>query len=98
MRPRPLLNAYSAATSLSPPAGPTADQAAKLDALRRADPKAFDKAYMDGQVEAHRAAQAGLAAYAQNGQLAALSSFAANGAAMTQTHLAMAKSLDERLP
>ncbi len=87
-----------AGQGLSPPAGPTADQQAKLDALRSADPKVFDKTYLDGQVQAHRTALAQLAAYAQNGQVVALSSFAANGAGMTQTHLAMAKSLDEQLP
>jgi putative membrane protein len=87
-----------AGQSLSPSSGPTPDQQARLEALRSADPKVFDKTYIDGQVQAHRAALAQLAAYAQNGQVVALSSFAANGAGMTQKHLAMAQSLDEQLP
>ena len=87
-----------AGQSLAAPSGPTADQQAKVEALRRADPQAFDKAYVSGQVQAHQTALAQLQAYAQNGQVVSLAAFAANGASMTQNHLEMAKSLGKQLP
>jgi putative membrane protein len=84
--------------SLSPAAGPSADQQARLSELQRLDPRLFDKAYIDGQVQAHQTALPELQNYAGNGDVVALSSFAAFGASMVQDHLTMARSLGRRLP
>lgn len=78
-------------------AGPDRDQQQALDELRRADAKAFDKIYLDGQVRAHQTALARLQAYAQNGQVTALQIFAGKAASLVQHHLQAAQDLDARM-
>jgi putative membrane protein len=87
-----------AGQSLTPGGSPRPEQQAALDALRSVDPKGFDKAYMDGQVQAHQTTLALLQGYAQDGETVSLKVFAGKAASVVQHHLTLARSLDEQLP
>ena len=63
--------------SLTPPTMLPQDLQEDLDDLNKADAKDFDKKYADSQVDAHQAALNLLQRYAQDGDTAALKSFAA---------------------
>jgi putative membrane protein len=83
--------------SLAPPAALNKDLQDKLDDLTKGDAKAFDKAYMDGQVDAHQSALNLLQRYAEDGDVAAIKAFAAATAPKVQKHLDLAKTLRDGL-
>lgn len=64
-----------------------------LDDLNKADAKDFDKKYADSQVDTHQATLNLLQRYAQDGDNAALKTFAAATAPKVQQHLNMAEGL-----
>lgn len=70
-----------------------ADQQAQMDALRAASGDAFDRLYLQQQVQAHEKALAMLRAYAQNGDVAQLREHASNTAAPVEKHLERARDL-----
>ncbi|MFC3068224.1 DUF4142 domain-containing protein [Phenylobacterium soli] len=73
------------------------DQQAALSELSGADPAGFDKAYMAGQVKAHRAALALTQDYAQNGDNVALKAYATQTLPVIQHHYEVASALADRL-
>ena len=75
------------------PTALSSDAQGKLDDLNKADAKDFDKKYADSQVDAHQAALNLLQRYAQDGDTAAIKSFAAATAPKVQEHLNMAEGL-----
>ncbi len=79
--------------SLTTPTMLPQDLQEDLDDLNKADAKDFDKKYADSQVDAHQAALNLLQRYAQDGDTAALKSFAAATAPKVQEHLNMAEGL-----
>jgi putative membrane protein len=79
-------------------AAPNAVQQAELSRLAGLAPKDFDKAYLEGQVTAHRQALTSLQAYGQNGDVPSLKAFAAEASGTVQGHLTHAKSLAEQVP
>lgn len=81
--------------AITPPAALPADLQGKLDDLNKAD--AFDKAYMDNQVDAHQAALDLLQRYAQDGDVAAIKAFAAATAPVVQQHYDQAKTIRDAL-
>jgi putative membrane protein len=83
----------SAGLALTPPAALPDDLQKKVDDLRTADAKDFDKKYLDDQKDAHQAALDLLQRYAQDGDAPALKAFAAETAPKVQQHLDMVKSL-----
>jgi putative membrane protein len=86
-----------AGQTLSVPGAPPADLQAALARLGQADPTAFDRAYMTGQLGAHQAALTLLQDYAQNGDVVALKAFAAEASPVVQSHYQAAKSLHDAL-
>lgn len=84
--------AASGATFTLPAALPD-DLQGKLDDLNKADAKDFDKDYADDQVDAHQAALNLFQRYAQDGDVAAIKTFAAETAPKIQEHLNMAEGL-----
>ncbi|KSB89453.1 hypothetical protein AS593_14425 [Caulobacter vibrioides] len=84
--------AASGATITIPTALPE-DLQGDLDDLNKADAKDFDKKYADSQVDAHQAALNLLQRYAQDGDVAAIKTFAAETAPKVQEHLNMAEGL-----
>ncbi|AYV45721.1 DUF305 domain-containing protein [Caulobacter flavus] len=84
--------AASGATITIPTALPE-DLQGDLDDLNKADAKDFDKKYADDQVDAHQAALNLLQRYAQDGDVAAIKTFAAETAPKVQEHLNMAEGL-----
>jgi putative membrane protein len=81
-----------AGLNLVPPGVVSADNRVKLDALNRAAPADFDKAYVAQQVEAHTTALAVLLKQAQAGP-APLKTFAEAAAPTVQAHLDRARQL-----
>ncbi|MCI3179622.1 DUF305 domain-containing protein [Caulobacter sp. CCUG 60055] len=79
------------------PAALPDDLQGKVDELNKADAKAFDKVYVDGQVDAHQAALNLFQRYANDGTVAQLKSFAAETAPTIQNHLSLAKGLKDGL-
>jgi len=67
------------------------DLRGKLGDLTKVEAKGFDKAYMDGQVDAHQAALDLLQRYAQDGDVAAIKAWAAATAPTVQKHLDIAR-------
>ena len=87
--------ADSGQTALTLPTALPADLQGKLDDLNKAD--AFDKAYMDNQVDAHQAALDTLQRYAQDGDVPAIKAFAAATAPVIQQHYDPAKTIRDAL-
>ena len=83
--------------SLTPPAALPQDLQGKVDDLSKADAKDFDKNYMDNQVDAHQNTLNVLQRYAQDGDVPALKTFAANTAPKVQEHYDKAKTLRDAL-
>ncbi|MDG2529881.1 DUF4142 domain-containing protein [Caulobacter endophyticus] len=79
--------------SITLPTALPEDLQGKLDDLNKADAKDFDKKYADSQVDAHQAALNLLQRYAQDGDVAAIKTFAAETAPKVQEHLNMAEGL-----
>jgi len=79
---------------------PTALPEDKQDAindLSKADAQAFDRKYMEGQVDAHQAALNLLQRYAQDGDVPQLKAFAAATAPTVQRHYDRAKAIRDGL-
>ena len=70
-----------------------AEQQANMEALRAATGDAFERLYLQQQVQAHEKALAMLRAYAQNGDVAQLREHASNTAAPVERHLERAREL-----
>lgn len=87
----------SGQTTLTLPAALPQDKQDALDDLNKTDPDAFDKAYMDGQVDAHQDALNLLQRYAEDGDVEQLKSFAAATAPVVQQHLDKAKAIRDGL-
>ncbi|HYG27958.1 MAG TPA: DUF4142 domain-containing protein [Caulobacteraceae bacterium] len=86
-----------AALPITPPAELGEGEKRKVEDLDTIDADAFDKAYMDGQVEAHQNAMDLHMRYAQNGQQADLKGFAAAVAPAVREHYDMARTLHMNL-
>ncbi|MDG2521612.1 DUF4142 domain-containing protein [Caulobacter segnis] len=85
--------AASGQTALAPAAALPADLQDKLDDLRAADAKDFDKKYADDMVDVHQTALNTVQRYAEDGDVPALKAFAAAGAPKIQEHLNQAEGL-----
>lgn len=85
--------AASGQTTLAPATALPADLQDKLDDLRAADAKDFDKKYADDMVDVHQAALNTVQRYAEGGDVPALKAFAAAGAPKIQEHLNQAEGL-----
>jgi len=76
-----------------PPPPLTEDQANNLATLRGLHGAAFDHAYIDQQIQAHRTALGVMQAYAAGGDNPVLKQAAADTVPIVQHHLAMAQAL-----
>ena len=87
----------AAAAQATPPITPdptlSAEQQAKLDALKAKTGSDFDHGYMDAQIAGHQAALALLNSYAGTGDVPSLTSFASALVPTVTAHLNMAKGL-----
>ena len=89
-----LKTASSAATpAITPDPTLTAEQQAKLDALKATSGKAFDQAYIAAQAEGHQKTLDALQSYASTGDVPELKSFASTLVPIVAAHLNMAKGL-----
>lgn len=77
----------------SPPAGLDTRRSKLVEHLEAAPDNAFDKAYLDQQVLAHKENHGLLAGYAMNGDNAQLRSLAASAEPVVHRHLAMLEAL-----
>ena len=87
----------SSGQSLTPPASLPEDKQTALNDLANADAKAFDKAYLDAQVDGHTKALSLLTNYGANGDTPALRQFATTVVPTVQHHLDHAKALQAAL-
>ena len=83
--------------TLAPPDALPDDKASALNDLTKADPKDFDKDYMDSQVKGHQAALDLMARYANDGDTPALKDFAAATGKVVQQHFDKAKAIKDGL-
>jgi putative membrane protein len=77
------------------PAEMAKKHASKVEALNTADNEAFDAAYIDAQVAAHKEALALMSSYAESGDAAALKAHAQKTAPIIQRHFEHAQQLDK---
>ncbi len=90
--------AASAATpAITPNATLTADQQGDLRELRGLKGADFDKAYIDGQVDAHEDALALMRKYAADGDVASLKAAAQSIVPVVEQHLDHARTLERAL-
>ena len=87
--------AASASPAITPNPDLTEDQAEKLADLGKLKGADFDKAYIDGQVDAHEDALSLMQNYAKDGEVASLKAAAGDIAPVVQKHLDMAKALNK---
>jgi putative membrane protein len=87
----------SSGQTITPPAALPSDLQAKLDELNGKTGTDFDAAYMDQQVDAHQGALDLFQRYAQDGDVAAIKTFAAATAPTIQEHLTHAKGIKDGL-
>lgn len=85
--------AMKASPAITPNAMLTADQSDKLEELGRLNGADFDKAYINGQVEAHEDALSLMQDFAKNGDVPSLRTAAGEIAPIVQMHLDRARSL-----
>jgi putative membrane protein len=83
--------------TLTPPTQLPDDMANTVNDLKTVDAKAFDKKYMDGQVDAHQDTLDLQSRYAKDGDNAQLKAFAATTAQKVQEHLTKAKTIRDGL-
>lgn len=86
-----------AALPMTPPGELGDGEKRKVEDLDTIDADAFDKAYVEGQVDAHQAALDLHMNYAQNGQQAALKGFAAAVEPAVRQHYDQARTLLDNL-
>jgi putative membrane protein len=79
------------------PAAMSDDQQKKLDDLSKAEAKDFDKAYVDGQIDAHQTMLNLMSRYANDGAFGPLKTLAVETMGGVQAHLDSAKSLKTKL-
>jgi putative membrane protein len=87
--------AKKAEPALTPSPTLTDDQSKMLADLKAKTGTDFDKAYVSGQVDAHKDALTLMQGYAKNGDTASLKIAAADIAPIVQKHLDMARALDK---
>jgi putative membrane protein len=87
--------AKKAEPALTPDPTLTDDQTKMLADLKSKTGTDFDKAYVSGQVDAHKDALTLMQGYAKNGDAASLKTAAAEIAPIVQKHLDMARALDK---
>lgn len=89
------LKAAIAKAGLPPPAPPTltAEQTQNVAALRALHGAAFDRAYVDQQIQAHQTALGVMQAYASGGDNPVIRKAAGDTVPIVQHHLAMARAL-----
>ena len=85
----------AAGVAMTPPAALDARRQSMLDELRGKAATEFDTAYLDQQTAAHGEALSLHQRYADNGDTAAIKTFAAKTAPAVQAHLDMVKKLDK---
>lgn len=85
--------AAAASPQITPDPTLTADQTAKLSAMKGLTGTAFDQAYIAAQTAGHQQTLDALRAYGASGDVPALKTFATNLAPKVAAHLNMAKSL-----
>jgi putative membrane protein len=83
--------------SITPPATLPEDKTTALADLRSVDAAGFDKAYMNGQVDAHQAALNLVSRYAQDGDTQQIKDAAAAMMPIIQQHLDRARALRDSL-
>jgi len=83
--------------NLTPPTQLPSDLAEKVNDLKTADAKDFDKKYMDHEVDIHQDALDLQTRYAKDGDNADLKAYAAKMATAIQDHLTKAKSIRDAL-
>jgi putative membrane protein len=81
---------------ITPPSDPDTAHQMAYDQLQKLHGRAFDKAYLDGQVQDHQAVVAAFQTEAQDGTDPDIKAFAAKNQQEMQQHLAMAQRLDPR--
>lgn len=89
--------AVKAGNGITPHPDLTQDQQGKLDDLKKASRDKFDEDYISGQIAAHRDALALMQRYADSGTDAGLKDAAQQIAPVVQSHLDMARTIDDRL-
>jgi putative membrane protein len=82
-----------ASPAITPDPTLSAEQQAKLDAMKASSGAAFDDAYAAGQAEGHQKTLEALRAYSTTGDVAELKAFATKLVPIVAAHLNMAKSL-----
>jgi putative membrane protein len=82
---------------ITPPATLPDDKASALSDLKAVEAKDFDKAYMDGQVDAHQAALDLMSRYSQDGDNADIKAAATATVPIVQEHLDKAKAIRDAL-
>jgi len=83
--------------TITPPAVLPADLQGKVDDLNKVEAKDFDKAYLEGQVDAHQGALDLMQRYAEDGDVAQIKTFAAATAPVVQKHYDEAKALRDAM-
>lgn len=87
----------AAGLTLAPPATLPDDKAAALADLRGVDATGFDRAYMNGQIDAHQATLNLVSRYAQDGDTPQIKAAAAGMLPTLQEHLDKARTLRDSL-
>jgi putative membrane protein len=80
-----------------PPPALTDDQQHMIDQLKALHGRAFDKAYIDQQVQAHQQALALMQGYSQTGAVPAIKAAATKTTPIVQNHLDMATKIQGRI-
>ena len=87
--------AKAASPAITPDATLTKDQAEDLAELKTLKGAAFDKEYIDGQVDAHEDALDLMRKYAADGNVVSLKQAAGEIAPVVEKHLSSARALDK---
>lgn len=83
--------------NLTMPTALPQDMQDKLNDLQQASAEDFNRAYVTGQVDAHQATLDLLKRYAEDGDVPALKTFAANTGAVVQQHYDKAKAMQDAM-
>jgi putative membrane protein len=83
--------------ALTPPTALPQEMQDELKELRDASAEDFDKAYISGQVDAHQNALNLMKRYAEDGDVAALKTFATTTGAAVQQHYDKAKAMQDAM-
>jgi putative membrane protein len=89
-------SAVQAANMMAPAERPDAKQRATLAKLRSSQGAAFDKAYVDAQLKAHKEAVSLFSTYSKTGRTAPLKEFAQKTLPTLEHHLSMVQDISNR--